>query len=117
MRLFAPGGRKCYNIVMSALISYFDQFAWLARYFEYVASFSSRQIYVLAVIAALLMAFIFYRWFKVGGLLALLFIFLIIFTIIKVDLYGTYLERQHEEELRQKLLQREFYRNDGIYLK
>ena len=97
---------------MQGIINYFNQYEWFGQYLDYVLHMSSTELFLFIVITSILVLFIFYRWFGIGGLTAMVVFIFLMFVIMKADLYGVYLERQYDNELREEILQRELSKDN-----
>ena len=92
---------------MAEILEFFRDFQWWNSYWAYIEQMSEKEILLLVLLCALLLVLSFYRWFGFAGAAALLVFLFLLFVVYRADLYGTYLERQHQESLHEQSLLRE----------
>ena len=92
---------------MDGLIEYMNQYEWFRTYLDYVLNMPKSELLLVIAITAVLLLFIFYKWFGVGGVTAMVVFLFLLLILWQADMYGTYLERQHDTQRREDLYQRE----------
>jgi hypothetical protein len=92
---------------MQSLIDYLSKYEWFRQYLDYILHMSGTELWLFVAITALLLIFIFYRWFGIGGLTGIVVFMFLLFVIFRADLYGMYLERLQEKQEHEQLLQQE----------
>jgi hypothetical protein len=92
---------------MQGIIDYLSQYEWFRSYLDYVLHMSTTELLLFVAITAVLLSFIFYRWFGIGGLSAIVVFMFLIYIVIRADFYGSYLQKQYDDKMREEMYQRE----------
>jgi len=92
---------------MQGIIGYLNQYEWFREYLDYVLHMSTAELLLFVAITAVLLSYLFYRWFGIGGLTGIVVFMFLIYIILRADLYGSYLQKQHNDQMREEMLERE----------
>lgn len=83
---------------------------YLNEYLNYVYNLNSQEIFLLAILTFLLLLFICGKWFGKAGVLAILIIGLISYSIYRTDLMDKYFNEKEERRIHEEYLQKEINR-------